>query len=268
MSIYRKLDDLKSYLKDLKKVCVAYSGGVDSTFLLKVASDVLKEKTISITVNSEFQKKSEIEFVKNITKEFGVKSYIIEINILNDENIVKNPINRCYYCKYKIFSEILDFAKKVGFENIVDGSNLSDLEDYRPGMKALRELKIKSPLLELGFTKEDIRVLSKDLNLPTHDKMPESCLATRIPFGKKIELTLLKKIEEGEEFIKNLGFKLVRLRDMGDFVKVELLNEEIDKLISFREEILNKLKEIGYRNVFLDLDGYKTKKKEEKTKWI
>jgi len=268
MSIQNKLNELKDYLKNLKKVCVAYSGGLDSSFLLKVSYDVLKENLISVTIKTQFQKKSEIEFAKKFADEIGVKSYIIELDILNDEKIYKNPVDRCYYCKYEIFSEIKSFSKKDGFEIVVEGSNLSDLEDYRPGMRALRELNIKSPFLEIGFNKEEIREISKNLGLPTFDKMPESCLATRIPYGKKIERSLLEKIEEGEDFIKNLGFKLVRLRDMGDSVKIEVLKEEIEKLISHREKIIENLKNLGYKNVILDLEGYKIKKREEKTKWI
>ncbi|MBC7195407.1 MAG: ATP-dependent sacrificial sulfur transferase LarE, partial [Caldisericia bacterium] len=226
------------------------------------------ENVISVTVKTQFQKSSEIEFAKKFTDELKVKSFIIEIDILKDEIITKNPIDRCYYCKQKIFSEILNFAKNMGFENVIEGSNLSDLEDYRPGMKALKELKIKSPLLELGFTKEEIRALSKELNLPTFDKMPESCLATRIPYGNKIEKIALERIEEGEEFIKNLGFKLVRLRDANGVAKIEVLNEEIEKLIFYREKIIEKLKNLGYNSVLIDLEGYKIMKKEEKFKWI
>ena len=264
MSAYKKLEELEEYLKDLKKVCIAYSGGVDSTFLLKVAFDTLRRNVISVTVKTQFQKRSGIEFVKKFTEELGVKSFIIEVDILKDEKIIKNSINRCYYCKQKIFKEILNLAKNEGFENVIEGSNLSDLEDYRPGMKALRELKIKSPLLELGFTKEDIRTLSKELNLSTYNKMQESCLATRIPYGKRISEGLLERIEEGEEFIRNLGFKLVRLRDLDDFAKIEVLDEEIEKIIYNREKIVKKLKNLGYKSIVLDLEGYKIKKKREK----
>lgn len=268
MELDKKLDELKKYLLNLKKVAVAYSGGVDSTFLLKIASDVLKDNAISITIDSEFQKREEIELIKKFTEDNKIKNYILKMNILNEEKIIQNPKERCYFCKRKIFTEIKKFASLLGFDVILDGTNFDDLNDYRPGLKAIRELNIISPLLELKFTKEEIRELSKKFNLPTWNKPPESCLATRIPYGEKITLDKLQKIEEGERFLKSLGISLVRVRILDDFAKIEVLKDEIDIIYRNLEEITKKFKDIGFKGTLVDLEGYKKEKKEENFKWI
>ncbi|MCX8095390.1 MAG: ATP-dependent sacrificial sulfur transferase LarE [Caldisericia bacterium] len=268
MDLNKKLDELKNYLKNLNKVSIAFSGGVDSTFLLKVAHDTLKENIISITIDTEFQKREEIEFVKNFTEENNIKSYILKFNILEDEIIRKNPKDRCYFCKYKIFSEIKNFSINLGFNNILDGTNYDDLSDYRPGLRALKELNIISPLLELKFTKEEIREISKQLNLKTWNKPPESCLATRVPFGEKITLEKLKMIEESENYLKSLGISLVRVRIMNEYAKIEVLLNEIDIIYKNLEKITKKFKDIGFKGTLIDLEGYKKEKVEEKFKWI
>ncbi len=268
MELEKKLDELKNYILKLEKVAVAFSGGVDSTFLLKISHEILKENAISISIDSFFQKREEIEFVKMFTKENNIKSYILKLDILHDDIISQNPKDRCYFCKKKIFTQIKKFVSLLGYKTILDGTNYDDLSDYRPGLKALRELNIISPLLELKFTKEEIRELSKKLNLPTWNKPPESCLATRIPHGEKITLDKLEKIEEGERFLKSLGISLVRVRIMDEFAKIEVLKDEIDIIYKNLETITQKFKEIGFKGTLVDLEGYKKEKKEEKFKWI
>lgn len=269
MLLEKKLQDLKNYIKNLEKVAIASSGGVDSTFLLTLSHEILKDNAIGITVDSEFQKREEIEFIKNYTKERGIKNYILKLNILDYEEIVKNDLERCYYCKKRVLSEIIEFSRKIGFEKILDGTNFDDLNDYRPGLKALKELRIISPLLEFKFTKEEIREISKSMNIPIWNKKPESCLATRIKYNEKISYDKLKKIEEAEIFLKNLGLSLVRVRLLEKFAKIEVLKEEFEILFKNSEKIDEKLKEIGFDKVLIDLDGYKKEKIGDKNfKWI
>lgn len=271
MELEEKLENLKNYLKSLKKVAIASSGGVDSTFLLTLSHEVLNDNVIAITIDSEFQKREEIEFIKKFTQERKIKNFIIKIKILDNEEIVKNSEKRCYFCKKRIFSEILNFSHSLGFENILDGTNFDDLSDYRPGLKALKELKIISPLLELKFTKDEIRSLAKRFNIPIWNKPPQSCLATRVPYKDKITYEKLKKIEEGETFLKDLGLSLIRVRILGNFAKIEVLKEELEIVFKNSDKINQKLKEIGFEKVFVDLDGYNKEKNKnlvESLKWI
>lgn len=256
--IYEKLEKLKKYIKDLGKVAVAYSGGVDSTFLLKVSKEVLDNNVIAITLVSPLYPRSEIEFAKNMAKELGVRHIIIqEENIFKNEEFIKNPPDRCYLCKKMEFREIIEYAKKEGIEYVLDGSNADDLKDYRPGRRALLELNVKSPLLELGFTKEEIRRLSLEYGLPTYNKPSFACLASRIPYGETITMEELKRIDEGEEFLRGLGFKQVRLRSHGGIARIEVDSDSFNIIMERREEILEKLKKLGYIYVTLDLEGYK-----------
>lgn len=253
-----KYDDLINYVKSLKKIVVAFSGGVDSTFLLKVCQDAIGKDVIAITVKAPYIPDREIKEVESIIKELKIEHYFLEFPML--EEIKYNPEDRCYICKTHVFSKIKEFSNRMGIDYVVDGSNLDDTKDYRPGMRALKELNIKSPLLECKLTKKDIREISKELGLITWDKPSYACLLSRIPYGEEIKLEELNKIEKGENYLAEAGFKGSRIRSYGDLARIEVYNEQINNLLDkdVRKSIIEGLKNVGYKYVTLDLEGYRT----------
>ncbi|HOK56529.1 MAG TPA: ATP-dependent sacrificial sulfur transferase LarE [bacterium] len=254
-----KLKKLKDYLKKLKRVVIAYSGGVDSTFLLNVALNTLgKENVIAVIGISPTYPNEERKFAVNFCKENGIKYIEVETEEFKDSNFLKNPPDRCFWCKKELFGKIEEIRKNLNFKYIIDGTNKDDEKDYRPGEKAKKIYNVISPLKECGFTKKDIRELSKELNLPTWNKPQMACLASRIPYGEKITEEKLKRINEGEKFLYSLGFKIVRIRDYNELARIEVDKNEIEKLIKFKEKIIEKLKKIGYKYITVDLEGYRT----------
>lgn len=258
MEVNIKLDNLRKRLLELESVVIAYSGGVDSNFLLKVAKDTLKDKVIAVTINAMMHSNREIEESINYAKEFGVNHIVVNIDNFKVEEFIKNNTDRCYHCKKEVFKTIKEIAAKHNIKYVLDGTNLDDLGDFRPGLKALEELNIISPLKECGLTKEDIRYLSKKMGLNTHNKPAFACLATRIPYGTKITKDLLKKIEKSEEYLISIGFNQFRVRVHNDIARIEVGKDELYKF--FNEDLLNKtdkkLKEIGFKYVTLDMAGY------------
>ncbi len=258
MEINKKLDNLKSRLLELESVAIAYSGGVDSNFLLKVAKDTLGDKVIAVTLHAMMHSDREIEEAINYAKEFQVNHIVVNIDNFKVEKFIENNIDRCYHCKREVFNTVKEVAKKHNIKYVLDGTNLDDLGDFRPGLKALEELNIISPLKESKLTKEDIRILSKEMNLNTYNKPAFACLATRIPYGTKITKDLLKKIEKSEEYLVSIGFKQFRVRAHNDIARIEVGKNEIHKF--FNKDLLNKtdkkLKEIGFKYVTLDMAGY------------
>ncbi len=249
-------------------ILIAYSGGVDSTFLLKVAREELRDRVIAVTVKSEIHHLSEIAIAKKMAQKFKVKHLFIDIDILSNKEFVNNHKGRCYICKKEIFSRISEMAKELNLNFVADGSNYDDLSDYRPGMKAVRELKIRSPLQEAMLTKDDIRLLSKEMDLPTWNKPSNSCLATRVPYGDEITLEKLKRIEQAESFIHNLGIEQVRVRYYNKLAKIEVEGKDLFLFMEedLREKIINKLKKLGFINVTLDLQGYRNGSMNEELK--
>jgi len=241
-------------------VLIAYSGGVDSAFLLKVAREELGDKVTAVTVKSEIHHRSEINDAKMMAQKFKSKLLFMDIDILSNKGFINNPPERCYICKREIFSRISEIAKELNLNFVADGSNYDDLRDYRPGMKAIRELKIRSPLQEALLTKDDIRLLSKEMDLPTWNKPSNSCLATRIPYGDEITLEKLKKIEKAENFIHDLGIKQVRVRCHNKLAKIEVGEKDLLFLMEedLRKKIISKLKKLGFIYITLDLQGYRT----------
>lgn len=260
MSIDYKLNMLKNNIKKLKSVAVAYSGGVDSTFLLKVAHDILGDKAIAVTAKSSTYPEREFNEAKKFAEEIGVKHIVIVSEELEIEGFSKNPTNRCYFCKKELFTKIKDVARQNNVEKILDGSNLDDIKDYRPGMEAAKELDIISPLKEAELSKKDIRELSKSMGLKTWNKPSFACLSSRVPYGSEITMSKLKMIEISEQFLLDLGFRQVRVRHHGDIARIEISPEERQRFFNLElmDKVADKLKNIGFKYVTLDLLGYRT----------
>ena len=253
-----KLTTLKDELKKMGKVAIAYSGGVDSNFLLKVAKDTLGDNVLAITINAMMHSTREIKEANNYAKKFGVKQIVYKVDDFNLPEFIDNGPLRCYYCKKIVFAKIKEIASEHNIKYILDGTNLSDLDDYRPGLKALEELNVVSPLKDSGLTKEEIRILSHRLNLKTYNKPSFACLASRIPYGDKITKEKLKLVEEAENYLQDLGFRQYRVRLHNDIARIEVAKDEMNKFFDdeMMKNVHNKLKEIGFKYVTLDLNGY------------
>lgn len=254
-----KLQKLKEYLKSLGSLAIAFSGGTDSTFLLKVASDVLGDNVLAITASSSTFPQRELNEAIQFAKSRNLRHEVIVSDELDIEGFADNPVNRCYLCKYGLFSKIINIAATRGIKYVADGSNIDDLGDYRPGLDAMRELGVISPLRVAGLTKAEIRELSKEIGLDTWDKPAFACLSSRLPYGQKITREKLSMIERAEQFLLDMGFKQVRVRHHGDIARIEVSADEIGKFFSL--EIMNKIntefKNIGFAYTALDLKGYR-----------
>ncbi|MEW6357164.1 MAG: ATP-dependent sacrificial sulfur transferase LarE [Planctomycetota bacterium] len=256
----KRLERLKTILHDLGSILVAYSGGVDSSLLAKAAHDVLGDRMLAVTATSPtcpaFERKEAEEFC---TK-YGIPHRVVETQELSIENFRTNPPERCYHCKKERFQRLKEMAESLGLAHVVDGSNVDDLGDFRPGMKATEELGIRSPLLEAGLRKQDVRELSRALGLPTWDRPAYACLATRIPYGTPLTPDVLHKVEQAEDALRRHGFRQFRVRHHGSIARIELPCRDFDRFMdpAVREDIVARLKEIGYTYVTLDLQGYRT----------
>ena len=249
-----KLDDLKKNLRGLGKVAVAFSGGVDSTFLLKVAHDVLGAEVLALTAASKFIPRKELDATKNFCAAENIRQIIFEADVLNIAGVKDNPIDRCYLCKRALFENFLRLAEG---SVLVEGSNVDDASDYRPGMRALAELKIKSPLQAVGLYKTEIRALSKEMNLPTWNKPALACLASRFAYGETLTEEKLSMVEAAEKFLSGMGFSQLRVRVHGNIARLEFLPKNFDKVIELHAEISARLKTLGFDYVTLDLQGYR-----------
>jgi uncharacterized protein len=242
------------------KVLVAFSGGVDSSLLLKVAADVLGKNVLAVIASSETYPGREIREARKIAKGLNVRHKIIHTYEIENPDFVKNPPLRCYHCKQELFSTLKHIAEKEGISHVLDGQNADDRGDFRPGERAGRELGIRSPLKEAGLTKSDIRGISRVLGLPTWNKPSLACLASRFPYGTAIDAKSLKKVGAAEEVLRDMGFGQVRVRHHGKIARIEIVPEEFGKIIkpAARRIIHARLKKLGYLYVALDLGGYRT----------
>lgn len=255
-----KFSRLKEIIEGYSSLLVAFSGGCDSTFLLKVARDVLGDRAMAVTARSETYPSREYEEAVQLARDMAVPHLTIDTSELSIQGFSSNLPDRCYFCKSELFQKLLEIAAENGMRYVADGASLDDLSDHRPGIRAARELGIVSPLKEAGLTKDDIRELSRMLGLPTWDKPSFACLASRFPYGEEITAQKLTMVEQAEEFLRSLGFRQVRVRHHDTMARIEISESDLDRFLerSVREPVAAKLKEIGYTYVSLDLQGYRS----------
>lgn len=253
-------DRYKELLNELKKyetLAIAYSGGVDSTLLIKVAKDALGDKAKAITIKSEFAPLNEIDEAANIASEIGIEQIVIPFNALDFPDIRNNPKDRCYYCKQGILSTILEKAEALGISKVAEGSNADDLTDIRPGFKAVQEFGVVSPLLDVKLLKKEIREILKMLGFRNWNKPAAACLASRIAYGDIITKDALERVAQAEMILSSLGFTGARVRLHKNVARIEILPEEFDIFFTKRKRIVYSLKGIGFTYITLDLEGYR-----------
>lgn len=252
-----KLHRLEALLKERERVCVAFSGGVDSTFLLWACKEFLgTENTLALTAHTPYMPRRQLEEAQKLAKNLGIHHHILNLSI--PDTIAQNPSERCYECKMYLLTRLSRHAMEEGFPHLLDGSNLDDLQDYRPGLRALKKLQIPSPLLEAGLSKEDIRFFSREADLPTWNKEADSCLLTRLEFGTTLTTEQLSAVEEGEKVLTDLGFEGVRLRVHGSLARIEVQPRDMDRFCrkEIREQVRIPLEKLGFHFITLDLRGY------------
>lgn len=254
-----KLAKLIEILKEVESAVLAYSGGVDSTFLLK-ALQLSGEKTLAVTAFSEITPRNDLHTAKKMAAELGIEHRIINTDELSIEEFVNNTPERCYFCKDERFKKLTNIAKSEGYKFLLDGSNMDDTLDYRPGKKAALIYNVRSPLIEAGLSKKEVRELSRELGLSTWDKPSSPCLFTRFPYGQRVTKEALKRVDTAEEFLIEMGFHEVRVRDHNGVARIEVEEGEIDFLLvpERRRLISERLRSFGYKFVSLDLEGYRT----------
>jgi uncharacterized protein len=253
-----KLEQLKNNLRKMQSVAIAYSGGADSTFLVNVSHDLLGEKAIAITATSSTYPQRELEQAKKFAKHIGIKHMIINSEETEIGDFSKNPSDRCYYCKKELFSKIKQIANNEHLNYVLDGSNVDDATDYRPGMKALKELGVVSPMKDVGLTKQEIKELSRAMHLDTWDKPAFACLASRFPYGVEITKPRLEQVEKAESFLHSLAVKQFRVRYHTEVARIEVSKKDFQIILTHSDEIAKKFKELGFKYITLDIEGYRT----------
>jgi uncharacterized protein len=259
-----RLEELKCFIKEKGKdgVVIAFSGGVDSSTLAAVAHEVLGERAVAVTAQSPTYTTEELKDAKKIAADIGIKLYVAETNELENPDFNKNPENRCYYCKKELLQTLVEFAHKLGFKAVFEGTNFSDLSDHRPGFKAVQEVKgVFSPWKVNGFTKDEIRQVAKRMGLSVHDKPALACLASRIPFNEKITAEKLSRIDRAEQAIKEiLPVKQLRVRDHNGLARIEIPKEQRELFFdaSVLDRVVLALKDLGFKYVTFDLEGFRS----------
>ncbi|MFO7899906.1 MAG: ATP-dependent sacrificial sulfur transferase LarE [Planctomycetota bacterium] len=256
----RKYQRLQGALRDLGSLAVGFSGGVDSTLLLRVAHGVLGDRVLAVTATSEMQPAFELAAAKQLAEEIGARHVVIETSPLDVDRIAANPPDRCYHCKRALFTRVAEVASEHGIEHVADGTNADDAGAYRPGTRAAEELGVLRPLQDAGLTKPDLRRLSRELGLPTWDQPAYACLATRIPYGRELRPAELRMVDAAEDFLRELGFRQCRVRHHGSVARIEVEPGRVPDAAAPETagRIARRLREIGFRHVTLDLQGYRS----------
>ena len=259
-SLQNKLTILKQYIESLGSAAVAFSSGVDSTLLLKVAHEVLGDRVIAVTARSCSFPERELNEAIEFTKKNGIGHLIVDSEELEIEGFTQNPFNRCYLCKHELFSKMKKVAQKYGLNAVLEGSNIDDMGDYRPGLDAINELDIKSPLRVAELTKNEIRQLSKEKGLPTWEKQSFACLSSRFPYGQSITREKLSMVDKAEQILLDLGLRQVRVRHHDTIARIEIEESQFNMIMekTVREKIAAQFKDIGFTYVTMDLSGYRT----------